>query len=144
MSCPIVVFFVRVGCLLAGCCYGKPTDFWLHLTFTNPLSDAGSKFQGIPLHATQIYDMLNAVVIFIILHILARRRKFRGQITLSFLMLYAVGRGLIEFLRGDDDRGVYFGGAISTAQVTGIIIFSVCFVLYWVLRQRNRIVTAAS
>ena len=39
-SVPIIIFFVRAGCLCVGCCYGKPTDFFLHLVFNDPASTA--------------------------------------------------------------------------------------------------------
>jgi phosphatidylglycerol---prolipoprotein diacylglyceryl transferase len=133
---PLVVFFVRLGCLGAGCCYGKPTSFFLHLVFHNPLSDAGSKFPGIPLHATQVYGMLNGIFLFIVLHWIDRRKKFDGQIICSFLILYGFTRSLQEFLRGDVERGVYFDGTVSTGQILGI--FSIVFgvLLYRFLRER--------
>jgi phosphatidylglycerol---prolipoprotein diacylglyceryl transferase len=121
LSFPIVIFFVRVGCLGAGCCYGKPTHFFIHLVFHNPSSDAGYKYPGIPLHATQVYGMLNAIFLFIALHWLDKRKTFDGQIVWSFVMLYGFTRGLQEFLRGDVERGVYFNGMISTAQIMGIL-----------------------
>lgn len=136
LGCPLIIFLVRVGCIGAGCCYGKPTDFFLHLVFHNPASDAGSDFPGQALHATQIYDMLNATIVFIVIHLVDRRKKFEGQVTLLFLMLYAFFRFWIEFLRGDEDRGVYFGGAVSTSQVTGVVIIAVCLGLYYKLKKK--------
>lgn len=136
LGCPLIIFFVRVGCLGAGCCYGKPTDFFLNLTFTNPASDAGADFPGVSLHATQIYDMLNAIVTFAVVHVVDKRKKFHGQVMLVFFMLYALLRFFIEFIRGDEDRGVYFGGAVSTSQITGIIIIIVCLFIYYHLNKR--------
>ncbi len=128
---PILNFCVRIGCLGAGCCYGKPTDFFIHLTFTNRSSDAGYKFYGIPLHATQVYDMLvNGVLLFLILNWIDAHRKFKGQVIASFFIIYGFFRGMIEFLRGDLDRGVY-GGIISTAQITGIVSISFGIFLYY-------------
>lgn len=118
---PLVVFFVRLGCLGAGCCYGKPTDFFIHLTFTNPSSDAGHSFYNIPLHATQVYGMLNGIILFIVLQIVDKYKKFDGQIVWSFVILYGATRFIQEFLRGDLERGVYGGGLISTGQIMGIL-----------------------
>lgn len=130
---PIIDFFVRLGCLCAGCCYGKPTDFFIHLTFTDPRSTAYHFYPMIPLHASQIYFMLNAVGMFFILQWVHRRRRFQGQIVASFLMLYGVTRFLIEILRGDADRGVYFNGMVSTGQlvmagfvVAGLLMYRWC------------------
>lgn len=138
MSLPFMIFFIRLGCLGAGCCYGKPTDFFFHLTFLDPQSDAGSKFPGISLHATQIYDMINAIVIFIILNWRYYRRKFDGEIALLFFILYSSFRGIIEVFRGDKDRGVYLDGALSTGQITGSVIILICIVLYVVLLRRSK------
>lgn len=140
LGCPLIVFFVRLGCLGAGCCYGKPTDFFVHLVFNNHQSDAGHEFPGIPLHATQIYDMLNALFVFGIVHFVYQRRKFYGQVMLIFFMLYALIRILIEFLRGDADRGVYWNGAISTSQITGLVILGMGSILYFVFLKRCKII----
>jgi phosphatidylglycerol:prolipoprotein diacylglycerol transferase len=142
-ACPLIIFFVRVGCISAGCCYGKPTDFPIYLVFNNPASDAGSKFPGVHLHATQIYDMINATIIFAVVNWRYTRRKFDGEIVIIFFAMYAIGRGLIEFLRGDLDRGVYMGGAISTSQITGLINLTVCIILYIYLNHRAKRKAAA-
>lgn len=136
LGCPLIIFFIRIGCLGAGCCYGKPTDFFLHLVFTNPASDAGHKLPGQWLHATQIYDMINAAIGFGLVHWVYPRRKFSGQVMLVFFMSYAIGRFFIEFLRGDADRGVYFNNLISTSQITGLVIVAVCLVFWKILSKR--------
>src|SRR3989338_799546 len=136
LSVPIIIFFVRLGCLLAGCCYGKPTDFFLHLIFTDPSSAAGKLHSGEALHATQVYFMLNAVVMFIVLHLTYRYRRFQGQVLTTFLIYYGITRFLIEFLRGDADRGVYFDGMISTGQIVMVISFGVGIFLWKYLKKR--------
>ncbi|MFO1519460.1 MAG: prolipoprotein diacylglyceryl transferase [bacterium] len=141
---PLVVFFVRVGCLGAGCCYGKPTHFFFHLVFNNRSSDAGYRYFGIPLHATQIYSMINAVFLFVVLYFIDKKKKFDGQIVWSFLILYAFTRGMIEFLRGDVERGVYFGGVISTAQILGILGIVFGSIMYVHCRRRYESRTAIS
>lgn len=123
LGCPLIIFFVRIGCLGAGCCYGKPTDFFFHLIFHNPASDAGRDFPGAVLHATQIYDMINAIITFIVIHLVDKRKKFHGQVMITFFMTYAFIRFFIEFLRGDEDRGLFFDGLLSASQITGIVIW---------------------
>ncbi|MBF0492124.1 MAG: prolipoprotein diacylglyceryl transferase [Deltaproteobacteria bacterium] len=136
---PLINFFVRIGCLGAGCCYGKQTHFFLHLVFTNRSSEAGQKFYGIPLHPTQIYDLLlNGVVLFLVLLWIDRRKKFDGQVVACFFMIYAIQRAFIEFFRGDVDRGVYFHGLISTAQIMGIAAFVFGLLLYIFLSKKNK------
>lgn len=144
LAIPIIVIFVRIGCLGAGCCYGKPTDFFIHLVF--PFHMENGPPVGVPLHATQIYDLLNGVFLFVALNLFYKKRKFDGQILLLFFMGYSFIRGLIEFMRGDEDRGVYFKDALSiagvpglsSAQVTGLIVIAVCVVLYVILYSRHK------
>lgn len=138
LGIPIMILFIRIGCLGAGCCYGKSTDFFLHLTFHDPSSDAGSKFPGIPLHATQIYDMLNAVFVFALLNWRYARKKFEGEIVLLLFISYSFIRGLIEFLRGDADRGVYFNGMVSTGQMTGLVLIIICSIIYFILLRKRQ------
>lgn len=137
LGLPLLVVFIRVGCLGAGCCYGKPTDFFIHLVFPHDLGSAGPP-KGIPLHATQIYDLLNGVFLFVFLNWLYLKKKFDGQIMLLFFMLYSFIRGLIEFLRGDEDRGVYFDKMISTGQITGVLIIVICLGIYFYLWKRAK------
>lgn len=138
LGLPIIIFFVRVGCLGAGCCYGNPTDFFIHLTFTNPHTPAGTEHLGIALHATQVYAMSYALIIFIIVNWYYFKKRFDGEVVLLFFALYAVFRSLMEILRGDEDRGVYFGGMISTAQIVGIIVLLICSLVYFILWRKYK------
>lgn len=132
LSVPAALFFGRIGCLMTGCCFGKPTDFFISLTFAEH-----GFFPNTPLHATQVYLMLNAFLIGAILCWVAWRRwQFQGQLFFLLLILYAAGRTLIEFLRGDVERGVYFGGRISAAQIVMIGYFFLGLVLYLRFRKR--------
>lgn len=135
---PAAIFFVRIGCLCAGCCYGKPTDFFLHLTFTNPNSAAGYHHPGVPLHPTQIYLMLNALMMGILLFLVYRYRKFKGQVLALFFMYYGVSRFLLEFLRGDEDRGLFFGKILSTGQIAMIVSFCFGLILYIVMMKKSK------
>lgn len=130
-TAPIIIFFVRLGCFLNGCCYGKETSSSLSVVFKNPSSAAYLMHHGnAPLHPTQAYFMINAVVMFFALLFVRKYRKFYGQIGAVFLMYEGVSRFFIEFLRGDDDRGVYFGGAVSTGQIVMVLFFAAGAVLW--------------
>ena len=133
---PLLIFFTRIGCLMVGCCYGRPTDFFFHLTFTDPASTAGHYHLGVPLHATQLYNMLNAAVMWGVIMFTYRHRRFYGQVLATFFLYYGFTRFFIEFLRGDDDRGIWFGGAVSTGQVA-MVFFFLAGVAVWLLRRRH-------
>jgi len=139
LSLPVIIFFVRMGCLCAGCCYGKPTNFPIHLVFDNPSSTAGYYHLHEPLHATQPYFMLSAIVMWVVLLLTYRYRKFYGQVLATFFIYYGMTRFLIEFLRGDADRGMWFGGVISTGQIAMICASVVGVLMYLFLGKKNRI-----
>lgn len=139
VAVPVAIFFVRVGCLSAGCCYGKPTDFFFHLVFNNPNTSAGQNYLGIPLHAAQIYDMLNALFMAVILYLIKRYKQFHGQMFAIFLLYYGVSRFFIEFLRGDRDRGLFFNNTLSTGQISMIIFFIAGVIIYVMQHKKGRL-----
>lgn len=106
----------RWGCFFAGCCYGKPTDLPWAITFTDPHSLAP---RGIPLHPTQIYESAMNLSIFFLLLAFQGRKRHPGQVFWLYLLLYSIGRFLIEYLRGDE-RGMLLG--LSTSQFLGIFL----------------------
>lgn len=136
LGMPFVVFFVRTGCLLVGCCYGKPTDWFFHLTFTNPHTEAALAYPGIPLYPSQIFGMINGLIMFIVLNVVYARRRFYGAVFSSFLIYYGVTRFVIEFFRGDVDRGIFFDGMLSTGQISMIFFFISGLLLWQKLKNR--------
>lgn len=114
--------FGRLGCLMAGCCYGRPVDDkWFGLIFPDdPRTFAPS---GISLYPTQIIDGLGEILIFIGLVVLSRRKKFDGQLFALYLMGYSVLRFINEFLRGDMDRGYIIPDVLSSGQGISIALF---------------------
>ncbi len=129
----------RLGCLSAGCCYGKPTTMPWGITFTNPYSaeNVGVPL-NIPLHPTQIYESVGAFLLFVYLMWRLGRKHFTGQIILEYLALYAALRFVIEFFRGDDDRGFMLHGLLSTSQFIGIMTMLGSAVAFFYLRRRYR------
>jgi phosphatidylglycerol:prolipoprotein diacylglycerol transferase len=129
----------RLGCFAAGCDYGKPTTSFLGVVFTDSLSHelAGTPL-GIPLHPTQIYEALATFLIFGILVWRYRHRTYDGQIFLLYLVLYAVARFFIEFLRGDEDRGFVFNHLLSTSQVIALLALGTAAGLAFHFRGRRR------
>lgn len=113
----------RIGCLMAGDDYGSPTDLPWAVTFTDPdAARIGGAPLGVPLHPVQLYESIICFAIFGFLVWLAKRKTFDGQILLAYSLLYAVARFLIEFLRGDADRGFVLSGVFSTSQFIAVII----------------------
>ncbi len=111
----------RLGCLMAGCCYGKPTDLPWAITFTDPVAAAnvGTPL-NIPLHPTQLYEAGAELLILGLLLAAERRgRPFPGRTFWGYMLAYAVSRFIIEFYRGDP-RGAILD--MSTSQFFSLVI----------------------
>jgi phosphatidylglycerol:prolipoprotein diacylglycerol transferase len=126
----------RLGCLLAGCCYGRPTDVSWAITFTDPVAAAnvGTPLQ-IPLHPTQLYDAGAELLILAGLLAFERRgKRFPGRTFWLYILLYAVSRYIIESYRGDE-RGTILG--FSTSQFVSIVLVPASLAMLWRLRARG-------
>ncbi|UCD12586.1 MAG: prolipoprotein diacylglyceryl transferase [Nitrospinaceae bacterium] len=123
----------RWGCFFAGCCYGVKTDVPWAITFTDEKSLAPL---NIPLHPTQIYLSLNALLIFAILIWLLKRKSFDGQVLWTYGVLYSIGRFIIEYFRGDD-RGYAVDDLFSTSQFIGLFFLALSVFMWIFLRQRS-------
>lgn len=115
--------FGRIGCFLAGCCYGRETDMWFGVEF--PVDSLAPS--GVHLHPTQLYSSAFdfALAVFLILY--ARNNKVNGRVVGMYLIIYSVGRFLVEFLR-NDPRGAV--GVLTTSQFIAIGTLILGIVLY--------------
>ena len=123
----------RLGCLLGGCCYGRPTDLPWGITFTNTLAAAnvGTPLD-ISLHPTQLYESAAALAILGILLLVERRGGgFAGRTFWTYLLLYPIARFVIEFYRGDP-RGIAFGW-LPTSQFVSLLLVPLSVVMLVVL-----------
>ncbi len=122
----------RFGCFSAGCCYGKATHHFWGVTFTNTLANSVSQTPlNIPLEPTQLIEAAAEFINFVFLMWLLKRKKFDGQVFAAFIMLYGVERFCIEFLRGDEGRGVVFGGLMSGTQLISICLVIGGGLIWW-------------
>lgn len=119
--------FGRIGCLLAGCCYGIPWDGPLAITFAH--SDYAPN--GIPLFPTEpVNSALDFLHCFVLIQA-SKHLRVPGQVGALYLILYAAGRFIMEFFRGDTIRG--FVGPLSTSQFISIFIFLMGILLFVLL-----------
>jgi phosphatidylglycerol---prolipoprotein diacylglyceryl transferase len=126
-------FFGRLGCLSAGCCYGKICNLPWAVTFHNPRSLAPT---GLPLHPTQLYDAFGNLVIFFLLWGLRKNKRFSGQIFWTYVPLYGMARIIVENFR-DDFRGHVFFGLFSISQVIGCVMAIIGISMLVVLHRKN-------
>ncbi|MEY2412642.1 MAG: phosphatidylglycerol---prolipoprotein diacylglyceryl transferase [Acidobacteriaceae bacterium] len=122
----------RVGCFAAGCCYGKPTNHFWGVTFTNPLANY---WTGTPLNQslepTQLFESAVELANFFILMWMFKRKKFDGQVFGAYLFLYGVARFFLEYLRDDPGRGEVFGGVMTGTQLISICLVLGGGVIWW-------------
>ena len=133
----------RLGCFAAGCCYGRPADVPWAVTFRDEYAHrvVGTPV-GTALHPTQLYESLACLAIFGILVLVAARKRFHGQVALSYVVLYAVARFIIEFFRGDSARGTVFDGALSTSQFIAILMVLGAALVFPYNLKRHRVTPA--
>lgn len=121
----------RIGCVLAGCCYGMPMDGFLGVRMgIHPLSVA-------PDHPVFPIQIVEAALLFALgayLTLRERRQHFDGQILLMWLGLYAVIRFGLEFFRADVTRGwvleSVLGQTVSTSQGVSVSLLAAVWVLW--------------
>lgn len=127
----------RLGCFAAGCCFGRPSDLPWAVTFRDLYAArAVGTPMDTPLHPTQLYESAATFAIFLLLLAVAKRKRFPGQVVLSYVLLYSVARFALEFLRGDAARGSVFGGALSTSQFLAVLLAVGALVLWPVAKRR--------
>ena len=127
----------RIGCFMAGDDYGRPTHLPWAATFTDPdAAPIGGAPLGIPLHPVQLYESIVCLVLFGVLVRLGRRKRFDGEVMLAYTLLYAIARFVLEFFRGDADRGFVFGGLLSTSQFIAVILGPAAIAM-WLVRRRS-------
>lgn len=133
----IVHGFGRLGCFMAGCCYGLSTDSWLGVVFTDPACQA--RPLDTPIHPTQLYESLFLFGLMATLWTLKARKKFEGQVFLLYLIAYAAGRSMIELFRGDIERGFVIDGILSNSQLISLLVAAVALFFYLKLKRKGNL-----
>ncbi|MEW6571090.1 MAG: prolipoprotein diacylglyceryl transferase [Nitrospirota bacterium] len=124
----------RLGCFFAGCCYGKTAEAlpW-GVIFADPECLAPI---NIPIHPTQLYESAGELTNFIVLMIFRRYKSFNGQLFMTYLILYSVLRFVVEFFRGDLDRG-FIAPHFSVSQGISVLILFAAIAGFIFLRRKR-------
>lgn len=129
----------RLGCLLAGCCWGRECHLPWAITYTDPAAAANV---GTPLHVAvhpfPAYAAIFNFTVFLVLSWLFKKGLQPGRVFASYLLFYGIGRFALELTRGDEARGVYFNGLISTSQLIAIALVAIGVALHWWIGRRAR------
>jgi len=137
--------FGRIGCFMAGCCFGKDCDLPWAATFHNEYAHF---LTGLPLdkalHPVQLYEsalnFLNALILYLVL----RKKTFDGQVFPLYILTYSIIRYFTEFFRGDHPPTAFlFKGpsallTVSYSQFFCILGLAVGLVLYTIFKKRKR------
>jgi phosphatidylglycerol:prolipoprotein diacylglycerol transferase len=133
---PVAHGLARLGCFGAGCCYGSPTDLPWAVHYTHP---TGGAPVGVGVHPTQLYEAIGLFGIGLGLAWLEGRKRYAGQVMLTYLGAYAVLRVIVEVFRGDADRRFVPVLGLSTSQAISLVVL---VLVAWVSWYRRREVVA--
>lgn len=117
------IFFGRLACFWAGCCYGSPTYVPWAIHHGSAL-----------VHPTQLYDASFGLIALIMMCFLYRKKRFNGEVFIWLMIFYSCWRFITELFRGDTERGLW--GYFSTSQIISIILFIFLCIL-WLKRSRS-------
>ena len=129
----------RLGCLAAGCCWGRATQLPWAVTYTDIYANrqVGTPMD-VALHPTQIYESILASLLLVFLLWLTPRKRFHGQVLVTYVALYSTLRFGLEYFRGDAARGTLFGGVLSTSQFIALVLLAaVAFLTPYLFRTQR-------
>lgn len=113
--------FCRVGCFFAGCCYGVE---WEHgITFHDSIVESANGVPRVPVQLFEAgFEFLLGGALWLMLVYSMKTGKLKGSLIGWYLLIYPIGRFILEFWRGDEYRGFIFG--LSTSQFISILVFA--------------------
>jgi len=133
----------RIGCFMAGCCWGVECGRPWAVTFTSPVAhELVGVPLGRPLHPTQLYEALSEFAIFGVLYWLIRKPHAKGAIISLYLAMYSAVRFVVEFFRYHE-QGNLWGGPLDTSQWISLILFA-AGIAYFVRASGRRPAQAAA
>ncbi|MBU3179929.1 prolipoprotein diacylglyceryl transferase [Clostridium psychrophilum] len=131
-SLPLAQGFGRIGCFLAGCCYGRVTTLPIGVEFNNsPFAPA-----NLHLYPTQIFSSVFDFILAIFLLWYNRKERKKGRVFSLYLIIYSIGRFLIEYLRGDPRGNI---SIFSTSQFISLFIVIIGIGLFNIEKIKARL-----
>jgi phosphatidylglycerol---prolipoprotein diacylglyceryl transferase len=113
----------RIGCFLNGCCFGRPTDSVFGVRFP---------FSADRLFPTQLFSSAGLFCIFLVLFLMQKRRRFKGQVLSLYFIMYGFFRFVIEFFRGDITLLCH---GLRLSQIISIIFVFAGILLFYIFRR---------
>ncbi len=138
ITLPVAQAIGRVGCLMAGCCYGAECSLPWAIRYPESVADITRAPVGIDVHPSPVYEILwNMLVVLPLLFWVRKKRMTPGMLLPAYLASYGIGRFAIEFTRGDSERGLWFGGALSTSQIISAVMVVAAGAIFFKFRHRE-------
>lgn len=131
---PLAHAIGRVGCFLAGCCYGKCVDTPISVIYKNPIGGAPV---DVPVFPIQLVESACNIVVFIILILYVGKQLKRGSVLFLYMILYGIERFVLEYFRYDEIRGIFLG--LSTSQWISIAMVIIGAVGLAMTYKRDRL-----
>ena len=124
----------RIGCVMAGCCYGMEYDGIFAIYYPNAVTGVSQSQGHFPV---QLLEGIMNILISLLLLKIANRCTRKFQLLSVYLILYGAVRFAVEFLRGDAVRGVYF--TLSTSQWISILlsVIGLLYLIFSVFRKNQ-------
>ena len=119
----------RIGCYLGGCCYGKETNGWMGLQYrVHGMTSLVSRYP------VQLYEAAFEFSLFLILlFMFLKHDEYKGILIYVYLLCYSTFRFFIEFIRGDEVRGVW-----SLFSFSQYISVAIIMIIAFLLLSRRR------
>ena len=124
----------RIGCFYSGCCSGMEYDGPFNVEYSSTL---GMTPLGVPLLPVQLIEALLLALLFVVLLVVFFKCKSTGVVTVVYLYSYSFLRFVLEFLRGDVERGLLFN--LSTSQIVSLLIVISVTVIILIKNKKQRI-----
>ncbi len=124
-SFPLGLAIARIGCFLNGCCFGKPTDTFLGITFPYD-SPAGYCFPDTSLYPSQLITSFFGATIFLVLVLFEKKKRFDGFSFWLMMILYSFARFLVDFFRYYEESMIFLRigkTAFSVNQAVMALLF---------------------
>ncbi len=130
INIPLAHAFGRIGCFMAGCCYGKETNSILGVVYKNQNCLAPINIKLLPV---QLFEAIFNFSLFFFLYKYSKNKNLDGKITSLYLIYYSMFRFFIEFFRGDDRGNILF---LSVGQFISCFIFLFGIYLWIYLKKK--------
>ena len=145
LALPVAMVIQRVGCLLAGCCFGNETNFWGGIQYGvgssafhhHYVTQKVGLFDTLSLtvHPVPVYIIIYCIITAVLMICFRHFWKRPGNLALSSLALLLTGRFVVEFFRSPLSNGDYLGNTLLGLKVVQVIclasIIVLCTVIFW-------------